>query len=138
MTLVVDASVAVAASYSPDGYREFGSERLIAPPLLWYETHSVLHEMVWRGELAAETGGLMRERIARAPIAARSPKRLAAEAWSIAEELGWAKTYDAHYVALARIARCKLVTLDARLHRRVRGLGLVVAPAELRDAGSEL
>lgn len=135
MTLVVDAGVAVAASYSTDGFKEFRSERLIAPPLLWYEAHSVLHEMVWRGELNAETGELMRDRIAHAPITARSPKRLATEAWSVAEELGWAKTYDAHYVALARIARSKLVTLDARLHRRLSGLGLVIAPSELRRSG---
>ena len=44
----------------------------------------------------------------------RSPKRLGEEAWRVADELGWAKTYDAEYVALARLLDCRLVTLDLR------------------------
>jgi integrase len=32
-------------------------------------------------------------------------------------EFGWAKTYGANYVALARLLDCRLVTLDARLRR---------------------
>jgi predicted nucleic acid-binding protein len=49
------------------------------------------------------------------------PGELAGEAWRIADELGWAKTYDANYVALARLLGCKLVTLDARSGAEPRG-----------------
>jgi hypothetical protein len=56
---------------------------------------------------------------------------LAGEAWSVADELGWAKTYDANYVALARLLRCRLVTLDARLRRGAARHGFVVGPTEL-------
>ena len=35
--------------------------------------------------------------------------------------LGWARTYDAEYVALAARNRCALLTTDARLARRARG-----------------
>jgi predicted nucleic acid-binding protein len=49
----------------------------------------------------------------------------------VAEELGWAKTYDAEYVALARLLQCRLVTLDARLRRGADRLGFVIAPSEL-------
>jgi predicted nucleic acid-binding protein len=45
--------------------------------------------------------------------------------------MGWAKTYDANYVALARLRDCRLVTLDARLRRGTGRLGLVVGPTEL-------
>jgi len=45
--------------------------------------------------------------------------------------MGWAKTYDAEYVALARLLSCRLVTLDARLRRGADRLGFVVAPQEL-------
>jgi predicted nucleic acid-binding protein len=52
-------------------------------------------------------------------------------AWQVADELAWAKTYDAEYVGLARLLRCRLVTLDARLRRGADRLGFVVAPHEL-------
>jgi predicted nucleic acid-binding protein len=53
------------------------------------------------------------------------------EAWRIADELGWAKTYDAEYVALAGLLGCRVVTLDGRLRRRAEQLGFVVTPADL-------
>ncbi|MGH9115142.1 MAG: hypothetical protein ACRDWW_04860 [Acidimicrobiales bacterium] len=56
---------------------------------------------------------------------------MAGEAWRLAEELGWAKTYGAEYVALARLLRCRLVTLDRRLRRGTERLGFVVGPGEL-------
>jgi predicted nucleic acid-binding protein len=45
--------------------------------------------------------------------------------------MGWAKTYDAEYVALARLLGARVVTLDARLRRGADRLGLVVLPEEL-------
>ncbi|MDP8978882.1 MAG: hypothetical protein M3N17_10005 [Actinomycetota bacterium] len=49
----------------------------------------------------------------------------------IADEFGWAKTYDAEYLALARILGCRMVTVDGCLRRGVSRLGLVVGPTEL-------
>jgi len=66
-----------------------------------------------------------------APIRPRAPRRLARRSWSIADEMGWAKTYDAEYVALAELLACRLVTLDARLLRGAARLGFVVSPTEL-------
>jgi predicted nucleic acid-binding protein len=45
--------------------------------------------------------------------------------------MGWAKTYDAEYLALARLLGCRVVTLDLRLRRGADRLGLVVTPGEL-------
>jgi predicted nucleic acid-binding protein len=53
------------------------------------------------------------------------------KAWRLAEEFGWGRTYDAEYVALAKLLDCRLVTLDARLQRGTDRLGFVVTPAEL-------
>jgi predicted nucleic acid-binding protein len=64
-------------------------------------------------------------------IRRRAPARLGSEAWDVANELGWAKTYDAEYVALARLLKCRLVTLDARLRRGAAPLGFVVGPEEV-------
>ena len=53
------------------------------------------------------------------------------EAWEVSQQLGWAKTYDAEYVALARRLRVPLLTADARLARAARRLVEVLTPAEL-------
>ena len=45
--------------------------------------------------------------------------------------LGWAKTYDAEYVALAQLIGCRMVTLDARLRRGADRLGMAVSIEEL-------
>lgn len=45
-------------------------------------------------------------------MASRAPSRLGQHAWSIAERLGWAKTYDAEYLALADLLDCPLATID--------------------------
>lgn len=52
-------------------------------------------------------------------------------AWSIARDLGWARTYDAEFVALAQLLDCRLVTLDERLIRGSSRLGRVIHPADL-------
>jgi predicted nucleic acid-binding protein len=35
----------------------------------------------------------------------------------LTQALGWAKSYDAEYVALAQFLKCPLLTIDARLAR---------------------
>ena len=59
----------------------------------------------------------------------------AGDALLVAEQeravLGWARTYDAEYLALARLLDCRVVTVDARLLRGTRRLGFVVAPSDL-------
>jgi len=71
------------------------------------------------------------EALLQAGIRTRSHPRLGDEAWRMADELGWAKTYDAEYVALARLLGCRLVTSDGRLRRGADRLGFVITPAEL-------
>jgi hypothetical protein len=63
--------------------------------------------------------------------ASGAPARAGDLAWRIADELGWAKTYDAEYLALAGVLGCRLVTLDLRLRRGAERLGYVVTPMEL-------
>lgn len=132
MTLVVDASVAVPACLAADGFNVLLDDDLAAPALLWSETRSALHELVWRGEITAADGDVAREALERCPVRRVDDERLGGEAWRISDELGWAKTYDAEYVALARLLACRVVTLDARLRRGADRLGLVVSVSELR------
>ena len=128
--LVVDASVAVAASRVDHGFRALRGE-LVAPPLMWSEARSVLHRAVWSGALPRAQGEAALGRLEGCPVRRLTPARLGREAWRIADELGWAKTYDAEYVSLASLLGCRLVTLDSRLRRAADRLGFVVSPTEL-------
>ncbi len=135
--LVIDASLAVELSLDRAGERASkaldNDGELIAPPLLWSEAPSVLHEMAFRGDISNALAelGLQRFMGGKLGITERRPENLASAAWQIAEDFGWAKTYDAEYVALAKGLDCRLVTLDGRLRRGTDRLGFVVTPAEL-------
>jgi predicted nucleic acid-binding protein len=64
------------------------------------------------------------------PIRLLGDAVLRRKAWEVAEQLGWASTYDAEYVALTLLQADALVTLDAELARRVA----TVAPTATIDA----
>jgi predicted nucleic acid-binding protein len=129
--LVVDSSTAILASHQPDGFDELGDTDLLAPPLLWSEFRSSVHAARWRGQITLEEALRMRGRFRHSPVKERRHTRLDDETWRVAEEMGWAKTFDAEYVALAGLLGCRLVTADARLRRGADRLGFVIGPTEL-------
>lgn len=129
--LVVDAAVVVTACLAESGFEPLAKEQLVAPHLLWSEVSSVLHELKWRKEISNDLATIAMERLAVAEVSPRAPKGLTAEAWRIADRFGWAKTYDAEYLALARLLRCRLVTTDARLRRAAATMLNVVGPTDL-------
>lgn len=129
--LVLDASVGLAASADEYGFELFGTEQLVAPPHMWSEARSSLHEARWRGDITRRVALGTFERLEAAPIRPRNHRDLGITAWRLADDFGWAKTYDAEYVALAMLLNCRLVTLDARMRRRTEELGFVIGPAEL-------
>jgi predicted nucleic acid-binding protein len=128
--LVIDASVALPASASPGGFDVFHDD-LVAPPLLWSEVRSVLYEAAWRRDVSEEQAVGSLDAFARAGIRERMHPQLGETAWRIANELGYAKTYDAEYLALAQLLTCRFVTLDRRLRRGADRLGFVVSPSEI-------
>jgi predicted nucleic acid-binding protein len=129
--IVLDATVAVDAALAPGRLDQMARHGPVAPALLWSEATSSLRELVWRGELDRTAAGAALARLLEARIERRSSRQLYEEAERIATEMGWAKTYDAEYVALARMLGCRLVTLDGRLHRGAARLVEVIGPREL-------
>jgi predicted nucleic acid-binding protein len=128
---VLDAAAAVQALLSVEGLDPLRERGMLAPPLFWSEVTSVLHELKWRGSISDELAAIAIDRLGTAPVARRAPADLQRRAWGIANQLGWAKTYDAEYVALAQALKCALVTTDGQLARGVRNLIEVLSPADI-------
>ena len=102
---------------------EVGSaHKLLAPTLLRSQTLSALHEAVQRGEIPADVARDRLARIGRLPIRLLGDAVLRRRAWEVADELGWASTYNAEYVALTLLQADALITLDAELARSVEGI----------------
>jgi predicted nucleic acid-binding protein len=139
--LVVDANVVVEVTLERFGVTALdalGDEQLVAPWLLWSEVPAALSAMVFRAEISRELGESALERLETIKVEPVHPDGLIGEAWRIAKARGWAKTYDAEYLALARLLSCRLVTLDGPLWRATRNLGYVVTPDELKFPPAEI
>jgi predicted nucleic acid-binding protein len=109
-----------------------GEHELLAPTLLRSQTLSALHEAVQRGEIPADVARDRLARIARMPIRLLGDAVLRRRAWEVADQLGWASTYDAEYIALTQLQADAFVTLDADLARSVEG---IVATASINALG---
>jgi predicted nucleic acid-binding protein len=129
--LVVDAGVATTAALERDGFDRLHRHDLMAPPLMWSEATAALRQLVWRGEIDEDTGQIALVALMDAPIDRRTPRRLHREAFRIATVLGWAKTFDAEYLALARLLDHPLLTIDGRLKRGASRIATVIGPADL-------
>ena len=106
------------------------AHRLLAPTLLRSQTLSALHEAVVRGELPADVAREHLALIGRMPIRLLGDAVLRRRAWDLADQLGWASTYAAEYIALTQLQADAFVTLDAELAGSVAG---IVATASIED-----
>jgi len=129
--IVADASAIIQACLSEVDVQELRAHDLVAPPLLWSEATSAIHELKWRRQISGELASKAIRRLSEAPVRPRRSPEPHTEAWRIADLLGWAKTYDAEYVALALRSKCRLLTTDARLAATARSLVEVIGPADL-------
>jgi len=128
---VVDAGAVLQLASA--GTEVSSEHELLAPTLLRSQTLSALHEAVQRGEIPADVAREHLARIARMPIRLLGDAVLRRRAWELADQLGWASTYDAEYVALTQLQADAFVTLDADLARSVEGI-VATATLEALDA----
>lgn len=115
--VVLDASAALRIASSSAGFDAVVGITFVAPPLFWSETLSGLHQQRYRDEVSDELADHALRILDSAPIERLDPPDLRRQAWQVADQLGWAKTYDAEYVALAQILDIPVLTRDRRLER---------------------
>jgi len=127
---VVDASAVIQLVSA--GIEVSSKHELLAPTLLRSQTLSALHEAVQRGEIPADVARDHLARIGRMRIRLLGDAVLRRRAWDLAEQLGWASTYNAEYVALTQLQADAFVTLDADLARSVEGIVTTAAIDALR------
>jgi len=118
--LVVDCSVVLRLV--ADDAKVPAKHKLLAPTLLRSQALSTLHEAVHAGKLSREVARERLARVNRLPIRLLGDAVLRRRAWELAEQLGWAETYNAEYVALTQLQGDAFVTLDRRLARAVKEL----------------
>jgi predicted nucleic acid-binding protein len=129
---VVDCGVVL--QLASEGYEVPAEHELLAPTLLRSQALSAMHEAVHRGELSAEDAQERLARVQALPIRLLGDAVLRRVAWRFADQLGWAETYDAEYLALTKLQADAFVTLDEDLARRVDGVVPLATIDALRTA----
>jgi predicted nucleic acid-binding protein len=129
---VVDCGVVL--QLASEGTEVPAEHELLAPTLLRSQTLSALHEAVHAGELPRDVAVERLARIRAMPIRLLGDAMLRRRAWKVADQLGWAQTYDAEYLALTQLQADAFVTLDPELARRVEGIVPTATIEDLRTA----
>jgi predicted nucleic acid-binding protein len=131
MRVVVDASAVIPVLLAGGGLGPLAPHELVAPPLIRSEAVSMIRELAFRGTIPEAEARSGTSRLDDVPLRLDSPAGHHRRAFDIAVALGWAKTYDAEYVALAQALDVPLVTMDDRLARGASRLIRVLRPIDL-------
>lgn len=133
--LVIDASAALYIASAARVIPGFDDFDLVAPPNFPSERTSALSAALYRREIPDVAGDMVFDRLEGMPVTIiDGGVEHRREALELAKSIGWAKTYDAEYVVLARRFGCALLTTDARLERGVERIITVLRPISFTQA----
>jgi predicted nucleic acid-binding protein len=126
--LVVDASVAGKWFFPEQGSETAsalldGKRELLAPDLIVAEFGNLVWKKTRRREVAFPRAEEMLRTFLRLPLTLHSATALAETAWPLAAETGLT-FYDSLYLALGIRERCRVITADKKVIKRVRKRGL--------------
>ena len=132
MTLVVDASVVVAALVDSGDIGRWAeaalrSSPLAAPHLMPVEVANILRRTALAGEISSDTAALAHADLLELRVELIGCEAVAERAWELRNNL---TLYDAWYVAVAELLDAELATLDLRLARAAGPkCGILLPPA---------
>lgn len=91
------------------------ANQLLAPTLVRSQALSALYEAARRSEITAAEGLERVARINSLRVRFLGDRALQRQAWKIADQLGFASTYDAEYVALTTLQADAFITSNSQL-----------------------
>lgn len=96
--------------------------QIVAPNLIRSQALTLLLEAVQRGELTEPQALGYHERLTEMKMRLLGDRVSRRTAWKIACEQGWTSTFDAEYLAVTRLQADALVTVDAAMAAKARGI----------------
>jgi predicted nucleic acid-binding protein len=128
---VVDAGAVL--HLAREGIEVSPEHELLAPTLIRSQALSLMHEAVQRGEVETKPAQDLLARVGKLKIRLLGDAVRRRTAWKYADQLGWASTYDAEYVALTKLQADALITLDEDLARSIQGIVPIASIDDLRQ-----
>lgn len=126
---VVDADAAIELARR--GFQGEDGFDLYAPTLLRSQVLAILHSEVMASDGDSSSALTLAESACRLPDRLLGDAVLRKVAWAIANEHGWRDTFDAEYIALARLHADALVAGSESLRRRAEPIVEVRTVEEL-------
>ena len=124
---VIGPDVAIQLAHDDAMIRQ--DHQILAPTLLRSQLLSLLYQAVQRGEITNKDAERRLSYVRGLQIRLLGDRVLQSVAWKVADQLGWADTFDAEYVALTQLQADALITLDRQLASAVKDV-VTVAPIE--------
>ena len=103
--------------------------QLVAPNLIRSQALSLLLDAVRRGDITEQVAFQRHERLTEMKMRLLGDRVSRRTAWKIALDQGWESTFDAEYIAVAKLQADALVTIDPALAAKATGL-VPLAPVE--------
>ena len=112
----------VALRLARNGARVPAHHQLLAPTLIRSQLLSRLYQSVRNAEITKKEAQRQLDHVRALRLRLLGDRVLQNVAWNLADQLGWADTFDAEYLALTQLQADAFVTLDMRLAQAVRGV----------------
>jgi len=109
------------------------SHQIVAPNLIRSQGLSMLFEAVRHGDLTEDQAPQHHERLTELKMRLLGDRVSRRTAWKIAREHGWETTYDAEYLAVAKLQADALVTVTPVLAAKAKDV-VRLAPLEALTA----